>query len=95
MDVAVLAEELLNARRRGIALGEVRMLERYMRRRRGDNAAMLALMDGFRLLFGTRHPAVTLVRNLGLSGVDRLVPIKRLLMRQAIGERGRLPASCR
>ncbi len=95
MDVAVLAEELLHARRRGIALGEVRMLERYMRRRRGDNAAMLALMDGFRLLFGTRNPAVTLVRNLGLSGVDRLVPVKRLLMRQAIGERGRLPASCR
>jgi 2-polyprenylphenol 6-hydroxylase len=38
---------------------------------------------------------VTLTRNLGISGVDRLVPIKRLLMRQAIGQRGRLPASCR
>ncbi|QTP53217.1 UbiH/UbiF/VisC/COQ6 family ubiquinone biosynthesis hydroxylase [Billgrantia sulfidoxydans] len=95
MDVAVLAEELLVARRRGIPLGEPRMLERYARRRRGDNAAMLALMDGFRLLFGTRHPLATLTRNLGLSGVDRLTPVKRLLMRQAIGERGRLPASCR
>ncbi|MFQ3788600.1 UbiH/UbiF/VisC/COQ6 family ubiquinone biosynthesis hydroxylase [Halomonas sp. A29] len=95
MDAAVLAEELLAARRRGIALGAPRMLERYSRCRRGDNAAMLALMDGFRLLFGTRHPLVTLTRNLGLSGVDRLTPIKRLLMRQAIGERGRLPASCR
>lgn len=95
MDVAVLAEELVTARRRGIDLGEPRMLARYARRRRGDNSAMLALMDGFRLLFGTRHPLVTLSRNLGLSGVDRLVPIKRLLMRQAIGERGRLPASCR
>ncbi|MCE8018599.1 UbiH/UbiF/VisC/COQ6 family ubiquinone biosynthesis hydroxylase [Halomonas sp. MCCC 1A11036] len=95
MDVAVLAEEVLVARRRSIPLGEVRMLARYARRRRGDNAAMLALMDGFRLLFGTRHPALTLARNLGLAGVDRLVPLKRLLMRQAIGERGQLPASCR
>ncbi len=95
MDAAVLAEELITARRRGIDLGESRMLERYSRRRRGDNAAMLALMDGFRLLFGTRHPLATLTRNLGLSGVDRLVPVKRLMMRQAIGERGRLPASCR
>ncbi|MGR4066236.1 UbiH/UbiF/VisC/COQ6 family ubiquinone biosynthesis hydroxylase [Billgrantia sp. C5P2] len=95
MDAAVLAEELLAARRRGIALGEPRMLERYARRRRGDNAAMLALMDGFRLLFGTRHPAVTLLRNLGLSGVDRLTPVKRLLMQQAIGQRGTLPSSCR
>ncbi|TFH87594.1 2-octaprenyl-3-methyl-6-methoxy-1,4-benzoquinol hydroxylase [Billgrantia azerbaijanica] len=95
MDAAVLAEELLAARRRGMAMGEASALTRYARRRRGDNAAMLALMDGFRLLFGTRHPALTLARNLGLSGVDRLVPVKRLLMRQAIGERGRLPDSCR
>ncbi|MCC5884586.1 MAG: UbiH/UbiF/VisC/COQ6 family ubiquinone biosynthesis hydroxylase [Halomonas sp.] len=95
MDVAVLAEELVTARRRGVGLGEPRMLARFARRRRGDNSTMLALMDGFRLLFGTRHPLVTLTRNLGLSGVDRLVPVKRLLMRQAIGERGRLPASCR
>jgi len=95
MDAAVLAEELLAARWRGVSPGEARVLARYARRRRGDNAAMLALMDGFRLLFGARHPALALARNLGLGGVDRLVPLKRLLMRQAIGERGRLPASCR
>nr|WP_232230320.1 UbiH/UbiF/VisC/COQ6 family ubiquinone biosynthesis hydroxylase [Halomonas sp. 1513] len=95
MDAAVLAEELLEAQRRGAALGDPRILARYARRRRGDNAAMLALMDGFRLLFGARHPALTLARNVGLSGVDRLTPLKRLLMRQAIGQRGRLPAACR
>ena len=95
MDAAVLAEELLEARRRGAGLGDVRILSRYSRRRRGDNAAMLALMDGFRLLFGAKHPALRLARNVGLSGVDRLTPLKRLLMHQAIGERGRLPVSCR
>lgn len=95
MDAAVLAEELIEARRRGASLGDVRILSRYSRRRRGDNTAMLALMDGFRLLFGAKHPALRLARNMGLSGIDRLTPIKRLLMRQAIGERGRLPASCR
>ncbi|SDL59369.1 2-octaprenylphenol hydroxylase [Franzmannia pantelleriensis] len=95
MDAAVLAEELTEAQRRGAALGDPRILSRYARRRRGDNAAMLALMDGFRLLFGTRHPALTLARNVGLSGVHRLTPLKRLMMRQAIGERGRLPLACR
>lgn len=95
MDAAVLAEELSEARRRGAELGDVRILSRYARRRRGDNAAMLALMDGFRLLFGAGHPALRLARNAGLSGVDRLTPLKRLLMRQAIGERGRLPVTCR
>ncbi|WP_148252416.1 UbiH/UbiF/VisC/COQ6 family ubiquinone biosynthesis hydroxylase [Aidingimonas lacisalsi] len=95
MDAAVLAEELLEARRRGAALSDLRILSRYERRRRTDNAAMLTLMDGFRVLFGTRQPALRLARNLGLSGVDRLTPIKRLLMHQAIGERGRLPGTCR
>ena len=76
-------------------MGDERILSRYARRRRGDNASMLMLMDGFRLLFGTRQPALTLARNLGLSGADRLTPLKRVMMRQAIGERGRLPASCR
>ncbi|MFG6158574.1 UbiH/UbiF/VisC/COQ6 family ubiquinone biosynthesis hydroxylase [Halomonas sp. 1390] len=95
MDAAVLAEEVIEGRRRGLSTGDEHVLARYARRRRGDNAAMLALMDGFRLLFGARHPALTLARNLGLSGVDRLGPIKRLLMQQAIGHRGRLPAACR
>ena len=95
MDAAVLAEELIEARGRGAGLGDVRILSRYERRRRGDNGLMLALMDGFRLLFGARTPALRLLRNVGLSGADRLVPVKRLMMRQAIGERGRLPARCR
>ena len=95
MDVAVLAEELLTARRRGLALSDEAWLARYARRRRGDNAVMLRLMDAFRVLFGTRQPALTLARNLGLSSVDRLGPLKRLLMQQAAGRRGRLPASCR
>lgn len=95
MDAAVLAEELIEARRRGASLGDTRILSRYSRRRRTDNTTMLALMDGFRLLFGAKHPALRLVRNAGLSGVDRVTPLKRLLIRQAIGERGRLPASCR
>lgn len=94
MDAAVLAEALIAGRQRGLSLGATTSLERYARRRRGDNAAMLALMDGFRRLFGARHPALTLARNLGLAGVDRLAPLKRLLMQQATGHRGRLPRSC-
>ncbi|PTL91500.1 2-octaprenyl-3-methyl-6-methoxy-1,4-benzoquinol hydroxylase [Halomonas litopenaei] len=95
LDAAVLAEELLNGRRRGVAPGGLSLLARYERRRRGDNAMMLVLMEGFRRLFGSRHPGLTLARNLGLSGVDRLSPIKRLIMQQATGSRGRLPLSCR
>lgn len=95
MDAAVLAEEVVNAWKRGAPWGELSTLNRYERRRRLDNSAMLGLMKGFRELFGTQMPLFTLARNLGMSGMDRLSPIKRLVMRQATGERGRLPLSCR
>ncbi|KAA0018629.1 FAD-dependent oxidoreductase [Salinicola corii] len=95
MDAAVLAEEWVRARRRGAAPGDRRILVRYERRRRNENAAMLAAMQGFQRLFGSRQPALRLARNWGLSGVNRLMPVKRLLIRQALGEYGDLPERCR
>jgi len=95
MDAAVLAEEWIRARQRGAPPGDRRILVRYERRRRSENAAMLAAMQGFQQLFGSRQPALRFVRNWGLSGVDRLMPVKRLLIRQALGEYGDLPERCR
>lgn len=95
MDAAVLAEEVTTAFRRGAPWGDERVLQRYARRRRADNAAMLHLMKAFKVLFGIRHPGVLLARNAGMSGLHRWVPLKRAIMRQAVGERGRLPQSCR
>ncbi len=56
---------------------------------------MLGLMKGFKQLFGSQQPVLTLARNVGMSGMNKFVPLKRLVMRQATGERGRLPISCR
>ncbi|MCH4811219.1 UbiH/UbiF/VisC/COQ6 family ubiquinone biosynthesis hydroxylase [Vreelandella neptunia] len=95
MDAAVLAEEVVQAWQRGAPWGELSTLRRYERRRRFDNSAMLGLMKGFKVLFGSHDPALTLARNLGMSGMNQLVPLKRVVMRQATGERGRLPLSCR
>lgn len=95
MDAAVLAEEVIHAWQRGAPWGELSTLKRYERRRRFDNSAMLGLMKGFKVLFGSHDPALTLVRNLGMSGMNQVVPLKRVLMRQATGERGRLPLTCR
>ncbi|CEP38182.1 MULTISPECIES: UbiH/UbiF/VisC/COQ6 family ubiquinone biosynthesis hydroxylase [unclassified Halomonas] len=94
MDVAVLAEEVVHAWQRGAPWGELSTLRRYERRRRFDNSAMLGLMKGFKVLFGSHDPALTLARNVGMSGMNQWVPLKRVLMRQATGERGRLPLSC-
>ena len=94
MDAAVLAEEVVLAWQRGAPWGELSTLRRYERRRRLDNSAMLGLMKGFKVLFGSHDPALTLARNLGMSSMNQWVPLKRVLMRQATGERGRLPLSC-
>ena len=95
MDAAVLAEEVVAAWHRGAPWGSLATLSRYERRRRLDNTAMLGLMKGFKVLFGSHQPVFTLARNLGMSGMNQLVPLKRVVMRQATGERGRLPLSCR
>lgn len=84
-DVRVLAQEIARARRRGESPASADALARFARRRRGENAAMLAAMQGFQRLFGDTHPAVRVLRNVGLGAVDRLAPLKRAFMREAMG----------
>ncbi|MBM68840.1 MAG: 2-octaprenyl-3-methyl-6-methoxy-1,4-benzoquinol hydroxylase [Haliea sp.] len=84
-DVAALAEEVLRARERGEQPGSIAVLRRYQRRRKGENLAMMAAMEGFKRLF--EQPALPLrwLRNAGMRGVDRAGPLKHQLMRQAMG----------
>ncbi|MBP8924827.1 MAG: FAD-dependent monooxygenase [Pseudomonadales bacterium] len=84
-DVRVLAEELARALRRGAAPGDMSALARYQRRRRGDNALMLRAMQGFRRLYGADRLDLRLLRNIGMSAVDRSGPLKRQFMRHAMG----------
>lgn len=88
MDVAVLTDEIERSRKRGAHSGDVRILSRYARRRRGDNALMLAMMDAFRCGFGSTHPLLQVVRNRGLDLTHRSALARRFLIRQAMGYRG-------
>lgn len=84
-DVRVLAEELGRALRRGAGPGDLDVLARYQRRRRGENALMLRAMQGFRRLYGTDRLDLRLLRNVGMSVVHRSGPLKRQFMRHAMG----------
>jgi 2-polyprenyl-6-methoxyphenol hydroxylase-like FAD-dependent oxidoreductase len=88
-DVAVLVETLAAIARGPAAarLGDVRLLARYERARRGDNALALGAMDGLKRLFGADDPAVRLLRNTGLGWVDRIGPVKRAFAEHALGLR--------
>ncbi|WP_263261953.1 2-octaprenyl-3-methyl-6-methoxy-1,4-benzoquinol hydroxylase [Pseudomonas sp. RIT-PI-S] len=95
LDAAVLAEELLRARRRGERLAEVRVLSRYERRRMPHNLALMAAMEGFERLFQADPLPLRWLRNTGLALVNELPDAKAAFVRQALGLGGDLPELAR
>jgi 2-octaprenyl-6-methoxyphenol hydroxylase len=53
--------------------------------------SLLAVTDALNRLFSNDIPALRLARDIGLATVDRIAPLKRLLMRHAMGVVGDLP----
>jgi 2-octaprenyl-6-methoxyphenol hydroxylase len=90
-DVAALAQALEDGLSQGHDLGSDRVLGRYARWRRFDNTVMLTLTDGLNRLFSNDIPPLRLMRDLGLAGVQRIGPLKRVFMRHAMGLEGNLP----
>lgn len=95
LDAAALAEVLLDARRAGRDIAALAVLRRYERWRKGDNLLMMAVMDGFKRLFGSDQRAVRWTRGAGLALTERLVPVKQLLIRHAMGRGSDLPRLAR
>jgi len=94
-DVAVLAELIIDARRLGLDIGGDAVLHRYQQWRRLDTVMLAAVTDGLNRLFSNEIPLLRLARDLGLAAVDWLPPLKRLLMRDAMGLSGDLPRLAR
>lgn len=65
--------------------GDMRLLRRYERERSGQAAALRLATDGLQRLFALDHPAARSLRNIGMRGFDAVLPLKNLVMRQAIG----------
>ncbi len=84
-DVSELADNLLQARARQRDIGALLTLRRYERARKGDNLAMMWVMDGFKQLFGSRLAPLRWARNLGFNLVDAAPPLKNQIMRAAMG----------
>ncbi len=94
-DIAALAELLVDARRLGLDIGDGLASERYQRWRRADSVALAAVTDGLNRLFSNTIPPLRLVRDLGLAAINRAPPLKRLLMRHAMGILGDRPRLAR
>jgi 2-octaprenylphenol hydroxylase len=92
--VEVLAEEL-DGGLPAASLGERRVLRRYERWRKSENAVALGLVDGLNKLFGSRADTLGWARRTGLSILDGHGLAKRFLMGRALGIRGAAPALVR
>ncbi|MBV8651340.1 MAG: UbiH/UbiF/VisC/COQ6 family ubiquinone biosynthesis hydroxylase [Alphaproteobacteria bacterium] len=90
-DVAALAELIVDTRRLGLDIGNAETLKRYERWRRFDTTTLAVVTDGLNRLFSNQLAPLALVRDVGLSIVNRLPPAKRFLMRHAMGLVGDLP----
>jgi len=94
-DVAVLADVVAGAARRGEDPGAATVLERYGHWRRRDVQTVAMITDGLARLFTNRLPPMGLARDLGLLALDTLPGVKHLVVRQFMGLNGRLPRLAR
>jgi 2-octaprenyl-6-methoxyphenol hydroxylase len=90
-DIAALAEVVVDAVRLGLDPGQVDVLERYQRWRRFDTMAMGVATNGLNILFSNRSTLLRTVRDIGLGLVDRIPPLKNVLIKQAAGLSGEVP----
>jgi 2-octaprenylphenol hydroxylase len=96
LDAASLAETLLAQQAQDKALTGGIALNGYSRWRKSEATEMIAAMAAIKTLFSEQPfklPAtpLKLIRGLGLSFLDNFSPIKKLMIKQALGEKSYLP----
>lgn len=92
LDAASLAEVVLNAAEQNRDIAQTSVLRRYERWRRADNMALLSGVDLIKQLFASNALPIQAVRGVGLAVTNRLLQIKNIFTRQAVGCRQGLPA---
>ena len=95
LDAAALGDVLIDAAKKGLALGDISVLRRYEQMRRNENLKMMTVMDVFYQVFSNEILPLKLIRNLGLGLAERLLPAKNKVMRSAMGLEGKLPKLAR
>ncbi len=92
LDAAVLAEVLGAGIAAGRDPGDLALLRRYERRRKGDNLLAMQSFTGLNRLFSNASGTVSMLRRAGLAAVSATPALRRAFMRRAMGLAGDLPA---
>jgi len=85
-DADVLCEEIIKSYEKSRNIDQYLTLKRYEIRRKNMNLIMLKSMDFFVNLFGSQNLYIKLLRNIGLSGVNKTQFLKRFFINHASGK---------
>lgn len=91
-DIAALVDVLTDARDLGLDAGAMTVLQNYQRWRRFDSATLALGGDLINRLFSNDFPPLRLARDIGMSAVGRIAPLRKFFMRQAGADLGTLPS---
>ncbi len=91
LDVASLAQLILEAKIKGKDIAGRRVLRSYERWRKGENHMMMMTMDGFKYVFENQSSPMPVLRNKALDFANSFIPLKHTIMRRAMGLAGDLP----
>ncbi|MBY0280910.1 MAG: UbiH/UbiF/VisC/COQ6 family ubiquinone biosynthesis hydroxylase [Alphaproteobacteria bacterium] len=84
-DADALVKCLVEAKSLGLDIGSYTVLESYQKERRRDHRAVLLMTDGINKLFNNSSSILHFARNAGFAAVNHIKPLKRFLMKKAMG----------
>lgn len=91
-DIGALVDVLVEARGLGLDIGSLATLENYQRWRRFDSATLAFGGDAIVRLFSNDFAPLRLARDIGMSAVNAAPPLRRMFMKMAGADLGRLPS---
>ncbi|MEZ9370391.1 FAD-dependent oxidoreductase [Shewanella sp. 10N.286.51.B2] len=95
LDAASIIETVSELHEAGKDLGDYANLRALERWRKADAIEMISAMEGFKRLFSGSNPVKKAFRDLGLNLVDNVAGLKTVFIKQAIGNKVKLPKLCR
>ena len=91
LDVASLAELVLQAKQNKRDFASTRVLRDYERWRKLENLVMMMTLESFKYSFENQNSPMPLLRNKALDFANSILPLKNTIMRHAMGLAGDLP----
>lgn len=83
-DVVSLVKVLANAKARKRDIGNIDILKKYQRERKGENQRMIFAMEAFKRGFATHHPVLVYLRNCALNFADKNLWVKQFFAKMAL-----------